>query len=97
MKNLSIKLDLRVITTKVKSNSAFVFYFLLCLVFIFEIFILYTTVKKVVEANKAPDGIVLSKGVRLNLTGFEESVKRINSGKTYYPNPPLYEDPFGTH
>lgn len=96
MKSLSVKLDLRVITTKFKGNSSLAFYIILGLIFIFEIGILYSSAKQVLEANQAPEGIVSSKGVRLNINGFEESVKRINSGKTYYPNPPLYQDPFGT-
>ncbi len=96
MKSFSVKLDLRVITTKFKGNSSLAFYIILALIFVFEIGILYSSAKQVLKANQAPEGVVASKGVRLNINGFEESVKRINAGKTYYPNTPLYQDPFGT-
>lgn len=92
MKNINLKS----LVGKFKNNAAAGFYLILAVAIILEMFLLYTAVKQAILARQAPVDSLPSKGVRLNFAEYEEAAKRVEAGKKFLPNPPIYENPFSS-
>ena len=59
-----------------------------------EAFSFYDVGKQILQARETPEGPLLPAGVRLNFSDYESIAKRIEAGKNFFPDTPLFENPF---
>ncbi len=94
MKSINLHFDLKTLINKFKSNTASALYLILAGILIMEIFSFYGAGKQILLARKAPEGLPPSIGVRLNFSDYEGVAKRIEAGKNFFSDTPLYDNPF---
>ena len=94
MKNINFSLDFQSLGAKFRSNSTLIFYLVFILILLFELWVLYPAGRQILASQGAPQGIVPSKGVRLDFEEYEQSINRIENGKDYSPEPPIFQNPF---
>jgi hypothetical protein len=92
---MKTNLDLKNAIGKFKAKPSLVFFSVLVLVILFEVFILYGALRQAFNSRKAPEDLVPTRGVRLNFEGYEQAKKRIETGKEYSPGLPIIGNPFG--
>lgn len=78
-----------------KQRRTFVFWLLLAIVIIFDLFVFQKSLRLVlaVRANQVPEP--LSQAVRVNFPAFNETLQLIEQNKRYFPAAVVDQDPFG--
>lgn len=81
--------------TIAKQRRTFMFWVLLAVIIIFDLFVFQKSVRLVlaVRANQVPEP--LSQSVRVNFPSFNETLKLIEDNKRYFPAAVIDQDPFG--
>ncbi len=77
-----------------KKNIGLVFWAILAVVIILEIFVIKASVLKVVESHSEPISQVKEKGVRINFEDYNKVINRINAAKDFEVTKPVVNDPF---
>jgi hypothetical protein len=79
----------------IKQQKSIVFWVLLGLVIIVELFVIQRSVAVIVgvQKNQAPEP--LSQSVRVNFSAFNQVLKQVEESRSYQPEPVVDMDPFG--
>ncbi len=94
MKNINLNLDINTFVKKFKSNITWLFYLIFVIILVMEIFIIFNSVKHLFAVKAPLADLPAQRGAHFNFTEYDAAVQRIEAGKKYFPQPPIFDNPF---
>lgn len=87
-------MNFKPLVSKLRSNLSIVFWLMLVILLLVEGLVLKKAYDKIAIARTEVE-IKVSRQVRINQAAYNDAVRRVESGSSYSPQPPLDSSPFG--